>query len=246
MAAVTPARIGATGTAERTWQASGALDRLAWTSLSELLPAGARLVVVAPHPDDEVLGCGGLLALAAAAGHPSCVVAVTDGEAARGRPALPGDTGLGALRAAESARALRLLGDPALLRLHLPDGGVGRAAVRRALEPLCTGRDVVATTWRGDGHPDHEETGHGVAALGLPLLEVGVWLWHWASPGDPAVPWERMRRLALPAAVLAAKRDALDCFPSQLRPDPCSGAPAVVPAELVAAHTRPFETVLVP
>ena len=52
-----------------------------------------------------------------------------------------------------------------------------------------------AATWRGDGHPDHEAVGRAAAAAcartGAALLEYPVWMWHWASPADPAVPWDR-------------------------------------------------------
>ncbi len=56
-----------------------------------------------------------------------------------------------------------------------------------------------AATWRGDGHPDHEATGRAAAAAaknaGAPFIEYPIWMWHWASPDDPAVPWHRARRL---------------------------------------------------
>lgn len=57
-----------------------------WRSWSRVFPplelAGCRrLVVVAPHPDDEVLGVGGLMATAVGAGVELDIVAVTDGDA---------------------------------------------------------------------------------------------------------------------------------------------------------------------
>jgi len=45
--------------------------------------AAAPVLVVAAHPDDEVLGCGGTLALMAAAGHPVHVLLLADGESSR-------------------------------------------------------------------------------------------------------------------------------------------------------------------
>jgi LmbE family N-acetylglucosaminyl deacetylase len=47
---------------------------------SMTLPAGRVLCVVAPHPDDESIGCGGLLALWTAAGRQGDVVFLTGGE----------------------------------------------------------------------------------------------------------------------------------------------------------------------
>ena len=45
------------------------------------LPEASAVVVFAPHPDDEVFGCGGALALHARAGVSVHVVLLTEGEA---------------------------------------------------------------------------------------------------------------------------------------------------------------------
>jgi LmbE family N-acetylglucosaminyl deacetylase len=42
-------------------------------------PTGKRVLVLAPHPDDETIGCGGTLALHAAAGDPVRVIILTNG-----------------------------------------------------------------------------------------------------------------------------------------------------------------------
>ena len=48
---------------------------------------GERVVVVAPHPDDEVLAAGGLMRWMACRGREVLVVGVTDGEASHARSA---------------------------------------------------------------------------------------------------------------------------------------------------------------
>jgi len=90
------------GTAEARWQQWGRLGTLPLVSAADL---GPDLLVVAPHPDDEVLGAGGLLALAGGE-----VVAVTDGEASHPRSDAVDPADLVAARRAETAVALGLLG----------------------------------------------------------------------------------------------------------------------------------------
>ena len=79
------------------------------------------LLIVAPHPDDETLGAGGLLSAWAGRGLPVTVLSVSDGETAC--PEVPE---LAEIRHAELTRALRALGfepDQAdVIRLGLPDG----------------------------------------------------------------------------------------------------------------------------
>lgn len=82
------------------------------------LPTGQRVLVFAPHPDDEVLGCGGTLALLQQAGCEVQVVVVTDGGGA-GFIADPDTT---IKRKAESTEALSLLGIGAPQFLDQPDG----------------------------------------------------------------------------------------------------------------------------
>jgi len=210
-------------------------------------PAWRRVVVCAAHPDDEVLGVGGAMALLAAAGTEVVHVAVTDGEASHpGNPVL-GPAELAAARREESAAALAALGvaPVAAARLRLPDSGVAahEAALTGALGPLLVGADLVLTPWTGDGHPDHEAVGRAVLAaagpLGAPVAQYPVWAWHWAHPGDPRLPWDRARALALPPAVRDAKRAAVACFTTQVQP--LGPDPAVLPPEFLAHHDRDHE-----
>lgn len=80
------------------------------------LTQARKVLVFAPHPDDETLGCGGTLARLALQ-CPVKVVLVTDGSGAGGLP-----PGAGAVRQAEFVRALAVLGVTDSMQLNQPDG----------------------------------------------------------------------------------------------------------------------------
>ncbi len=202
------------------------------TSRIALAIGRARLVVVAPHPDDEVLACAGLLLRARAAGWPVLVVAMTGGERSHGN-ATPGRRArLARQRRHEQRRSVQALGlAPSALRpLHLPDGGVAQrqAMLERRLVQLFEPGDTVVVTSTWDGHPDHEAAGHAARAaaarVGCALWKAPVWLWHWARPGSPGPAWARLGQLGLDATALARKRCALRRHRSQRQARGAAGA----------------------
>ncbi|HEY5120093.1 MAG TPA: PIG-L family deacetylase, partial [Acidimicrobiales bacterium] len=76
-------------------------------------------MVVSPHPDDEVLGAGGLIQVALSQHVLVEVVAVTDGEASHPRSTVATTLNLARVRSAESRVALSRLGwrEPLITRL---------------------------------------------------------------------------------------------------------------------------------
>jgi hypothetical protein len=161
--------IAGQGTTAAQWRAWTGWAGLAAATVDELVPPGHRLVVVAPHPDDEVLEAGGLLAATAHAGREQLLVAVTDGKASHpGSLRWPAEK-LGPQRRRESAAALRALGAEAcaVVRLGLDDGDIAAATARLgdALTVVLRPGDLVVSPWRFDGHPDHEAVGQIVAML---------------------------------------------------------------------------------
>ena len=247
--------IAGLGTPETVWLPF--LDELAPPPLA-LHPPPRRAVVLAPHPDDEVLGVGGLLALLARTGTPVQVVTVTDGEASHPDSAAVTPAELAGRRAAESVAALAALGlRAAVRRLGLTDGGADtlEQAVAAALTDdaddadhrVGTG-DWLLAPWVGDGHPDHEAVGRAALTvagrIGARLIAYPIWAWHWTRPTDPTLPWDRAAVVRLPDSVRRAKATAIRAFRSQLEPlgpDPAD-AP-VLPAEVLARFARRFELV---
>ncbi|WP_110642870.1 PIG-L family deacetylase [Salinicola sp. CPA57] len=245
-------RILGTGTALDEWNQWPGLAALPRVDAETVAPAGARIVVVAPHPDDEILGCGALLQQWSALGRELLVVSVTDGTGSHpGSSAWPEER-LGQIRAEESRRALSRLGIQRLdvIRLHLTDTRVGEETHELAyrLHQLLRADDVIVTTWRGDGHPDHEATGRVCARLAedrkLALIELPIWMWHWAEPGDSRVPWHRARRIAVGTPELARKRTAMIEHASQCEADPSTGRPAVLSSHTLARLMQDHEVVL--
>ena len=126
-----------------------------------------RVLVLAPHPDDEVFACGGALADLAERGARIDVLLVTDGAA--GAPDGAERGRVAAARAAESRKALALLGGGTVHEGGLPDRGLGRCA--RELEALVADRlvrsapDLVFAPSPVETHPDHRAVAYAVLAI---------------------------------------------------------------------------------
>lgn len=236
------------GTDESEWTAWPA--PASWPELTAASLGGGTVVVLAAHPDDEVLGVGGLIAQLAAVGTTLRFVWATDGEASHPHSTAPAVSTMAATRRAESVAALDRLGAGAASRywLALPDGGLAAAEdeLVRRLRALTATDEVVLAPYSRDGHPDHEVCGRAARATGARVVEYPVWLWTWATPDDERVPWNRCRRVPLPAAVRTRKAAAVACFASQVQPlGPEPADAPVLPAVMLASFDRDHETVLV-
>jgi LmbE family N-acetylglucosaminyl deacetylase len=151
-----------------------------------------RVQVIAPHPDDESLGCGGLLAWAAANGHQPRVLFLTDGEGSHpGSAAFP-PARLARLRRTEAMRACRSLGVAAtsVTFLGLPDSGLGALTGERADGAIRAIRDwmsqaasaAVCVTTAADPHGDHVAAHRLVRSAlkglrGHRFFSYPVWTW---------------------------------------------------------------------
>ncbi|MGZ9668447.1 PIG-L deacetylase family protein [Pseudomonas sp. GNP014] len=241
------------GTSLHQWQGSRRLAEVPGITVEELVPPGARAVIVAPHPDDEVLGCGGLLQLLATAGRSMQLISVTDGSASHpGSQRWPVER-LSVVRPQESAEALRRLGLPMHSLKWLRGGftdtlvAAQEQALSAFIESHLRADDVLFTTWREDGHSDHEAVGRAsvdaARRVGATCHELPVWTWHWAAPEDAGVPWNRARKILLTPAEVARKRHAVHAFASQLEGDPDAGLAPVLAPYVIDRLLQPFEVV---
>lgn len=223
-----------------------------WDAAIAALPAArdwppvGHWVVVAPHPDDEVLGAGGVLARSAGAGIAVDVVTVTDGEASHPGLDRSGRRALAARRRRESRAADEALGlRPRRHFLGLPDGGVARHEDRLVdvLVPLLADRVAVATVVTDDAHPDHDATGRACARAaarhGIRLVRHAVWAWNWDD--DTTGRLADATRLPLSAGEVARKRHAVHAHVSQVEDRGELGP--VVPTAALAHHLRAVEVV---
>jgi LmbE family N-acetylglucosaminyl deacetylase len=185
-----------------------------------------RVAVIAPHPDDESLGCGGLIARLAALGAPPLVVVISDGTGSHpNSPSFPSER-LRALREAETVAALAVLGSPAppeFMRLRdtavpRPDEpGFADAVERLAVLLREAVTDTIAVSYRDDPHCDHQAafalTTAASERIGRPvrLLEYVIWNDAAAAATPPGF---REWRLNIAEAV-DAKQRAIHCHRSQ-------------------------------
>ncbi len=235
------------------------LEQMAALPFADLdeITGGATALVLAPHADDESLGCGGLIAEANARGLPPAVAVLTDGSMSHPSSRSHPPPRLRALRRAEARAAVAALGvgSERLHFLDLPDGrapcegpGVEEAAARVADLARAYEVGTIFTTWECDPHTDHVAA-HVIARTAARLAGARVVsypVWGWALP----------RRTRLPVASVAgarldttrhmpAKRRAIAAHESQhsglIADDPQGFR---LPTSLLSAVDRPFEVFL--
>ena len=186
----------------------------------------ARALVLAPHSDDEVLGCGGLIARLTAAGAAVHVGIVTEGKS----PQYPPEQ-VATLRA-EAAAAHAILGVTATHYLGLPAAGLDTlpaAGLNRAIGDLVQvlRPDTLLLPFPGDIHRDHQlvfEAGLVAARPTGPIFPRRVLAYETLSETNWNAPFLTpgfTPNLHVDiAATLQAKLDAMACFASQVRPFP--------------------------
>jgi LmbE family N-acetylglucosaminyl deacetylase len=121
-----------------------------------------RAVVVAPHPDDEIIGAAGLIQALRRQGSAVRIIVVSNGAASHPNSGAWPSERLIAARQQESLLALRCLGVSRhhVTFLGLPDGGLSARAVLcrqrlgRAIRQ-CRGLDMLVGPAMTDAHPDH-------------------------------------------------------------------------------------------
>lgn len=196
--------------------------------MSELERFPGPIAIVAPHQDDETLGCGGLIARLAAR-REIHVIYATDGSRSPLRDGEAANPALVAIREDEARQALESLGVPAdhLHFLRLPDGALSQhePALQRALQDVLA-RLMPATVlvpFRYDWHPDHCAAQQVVARAHARGEIPGVMVEYFVYTHRRLLPGGDIRSCLAPGtlceveivSVAAQKREALERFRSQ-------------------------------
>ncbi|MBW4552289.1 MAG: PIG-L family deacetylase [Aphanocapsa sp. GSE-SYN-MK-11-07L] len=202
--------------------------KLPLSSIAEI--AAEPVLVVAPHPDDETLGCAGAIALLRARGYTVQILVVSDGAQSHPNSQKFPAPVLTALRAAETDRAMAILGveSDQITFLELPDGAVPHAeapgfeaAVSACYTYLKTVTPkLVFAPWRSDPHPDHQATWQiltaalAQAVLSPRVLEYPIWDWDPQQRQLSSPDFQAAWRLDI-AEVVTLKQQAISAYCSQ-------------------------------
>ena len=192
-----------------------ALDTARHLSPAQLL--GDRpLVVIAPHPDDETLGCGALLFDAARRGNACHIVCVTDGSRSHPNSRIwPADR-IAQVRQQELRAACAILAPTATISwmghgdCQVPDD----AHTATILDALIPSNALVLASWAMDPHIDHRRVASLAQRVAADRSDITVGFY-------PI--WGRFTDLIAPADLIiasdpakAAKRQALACHRTQM------------------------------
>jgi LmbE family N-acetylglucosaminyl deacetylase len=131
-------------------------------------PGDQRILVVAPHPDDEVMGCVGTILLHIQSRDSVCVAIATDG---RRSTVIPDPAEMAIQRQREATDAARIMQIDRLEWIGLPEGEWTAKSLADKLIALIDEikPNIVYAPSRIDFHPEHLKVAH---ALALALDEV--------------------------------------------------------------------------
>lgn len=170
-------------------------------------------LVVAPHPDDESIGCGGTIAQGVAAGEEWVAVFLTSGEL--GLEELPAEKAR-AVREAEAEEAAEILGLAGLTFLRHPDWFLAQATAEasRSLALLLeqVGADRVLCPHPDEWHPDHAATASVVRGAVQLAGRHDLWL----QTYEVWTPMHRYEEVEDISEVMATKLQAVRAYRSQL------------------------------
>ena len=229
--------------------------------ISDLL-AWQRVVIFSPHPDDESLGCGGLIHRLRSMDKEVHVVYLTDGGMSHPNSIRFSRADRVRLREGEAREACRILGipDTHIHFMALPDGELPSewdpsfAGIVFELLQLVQAwdPDTFVVPWRRDPHEDHRAAWEicraAVNHLPQPVrwVEFPVWMWEARNIVDLPRPQEMIAWGLEVQENLPAKERAIRAHRSQCGEVIDDPQGFRLPEEMVARSLRPREIYFVP
>lgn len=216
------------------------------SKFQEHIDMTGRIVILAPHPDDEVFGCGGLIARLVAEGRTPYVVVMTGGGGSHRSCCSVAEEEIVAERRSLTRKALGELGLPVknIYELDYPDGNIGgkhpeqEARLRKVLDEVNP--DTILVPHHGEGWPDHlavRELGVRLAQKDAEVYEYCVWMWYYRQR---SLDWANAVCLRMTPREHALKMAAIRAYTSACAP---CGKPwvGVLPPLFVKANSVDVE-----
>ena len=166
------------------------------SSLSQVRSAdfGARVLVVAPHPDDEIIGCGAVLRDCAVNGADVRCLHLTSGEATRAGSGMTAAS-RGQVREQEARTAGRIIGFAEQKMLRLPDGRLRADEVATGVREFLDRFDPTAIflPTSDDAHSDHQEAYKGTVTAAAEAQAACYGYEVWSSIARPHIYFDATR-----------------------------------------------------
>ena len=177
-------------------------------------PLGKRVVVLAPHMDDEVIGCAGSLLKHFADGDHITVVYMTD--SSKGLPGKPLNKEMRMIRTEESEQSGEILGVNNRVYLEIEDGStqpwdVYTDRLRAVIKE--TKPDLLYLPWHLDLHPDHKKTNALFKKAVCDQFNFNICAYEVWSPLPPTIIVNISKQMAGKLAAIEKYRSQTALFP---------------------------------
>lgn len=199
-------------------------DSNANSNVNSIKP-GTSLLIIAPHPDDEVIGCAGLILHSLDKGNDVYIIILTGGEASHnGCCEIPPQELITARREL-AVNINRELGIPAanLFLLDYPDGKINYShyetdKLSRLIKNIRP--DAIFIPHKGEGWSDHIQAGNIIKRMteemtDIRLYEYCVWFWYYNTW---KIDWKNALLLNMTKEEHLRKKEAIDRYISPLAP----------------------------
>ncbi len=190
-----------------------------------------QVLVLAAHPDDEILECGGTVARLVKSGEYQVdAVIVCEGESLRYQ-------GMNVDQASATKKAAEILGYHSVRCLGFPDQHLDTYSlvdVNQKIEAICDELrpEIVFTHWRGDLNRDHRIVSEAATVALRPVAEYIKQIYMFCNPAAQLPVYEPFKPNVFVdiEETLEIKKRAFACYASELRQFPHTRSPEAIEA----------------